>query len=154
MVSRKLDFKRKKTTHDIPEEMTIATLWNDRKPTTFLTSCGASVFKIIQTSKGKRKLVGYFENWEATLKALDTPQVFLTLDKELKWCQHSLKKQHKLNQSKKKDKKSSTKLAKDDNELKILNSQKKAKKFSKSKGRNKGNNEVLAEILNLLRILN
>ncbi|PKY63191.1 hypothetical protein RhiirA4_491321 [Rhizophagus irregularis] len=58
------------------------------------------------------------------------------------------------NQSKKKDKKSSTKLAKDDNELKILNSQKKAKKFSKSKGRNKGNNEVLAEILNLLRILN
>ncbi|PKY53966.1 hypothetical protein RhiirA4_472482 [Rhizophagus irregularis] len=78
--------------------MTIATLWNDRKPTTFLMSCGTSVFKIIQTSKGKRKLVGYFENWEATLKALDTPQVFLTLDKELKWCQHSvptLKKQHK-----------------------------------------------------------
>jgi hypothetical protein len=84
--------------HDILEEMTMATLWNDRKPTTFLTSCGASAFKIIQTSKGKRKLVGYFENWEATLKALDTPQVFLTLDKELKWCQHSvptLKKQHK-----------------------------------------------------------
>ena len=77
--------------HDIPEEMTMATLWNDRKPTTFLTSCGASTFKIIQTSKGKRKLVGYF-------KALDTPQVFLMLDKELKWCQHSvptLKKQHK-----------------------------------------------------------
>ncbi|CAB4439623.1 unnamed protein product [Rhizophagus irregularis] len=85
--------------HDIPEEMTMATLWNDRKPTTFLMSCGASAFKIIQTSKGKRKLVGYFENWEATLKALDTPQVFLTLDKELKWCQHSVstlkKKQHK-----------------------------------------------------------
>ncbi|CAB4404628.1 unnamed protein product [Rhizophagus irregularis] len=73
---------------DIPEEMMMATLWKDHKPTTFLTSCG------------KRKLVGYFENWEATLKALDTPQVFLTLDKELKWCQHSVptlkKKQHKL----------------------------------------------------------
>ncbi|CAB4429762.1 unnamed protein product [Rhizophagus irregularis] len=79
--------------------MTMATLWNDRKLTTFLTSCGASAFKIIQTSKGKRKLVGYFENWEATLKALDTLQVFLTLDKELKWCQHSIptlkKNQHK-----------------------------------------------------------
>ncbi|CAB4425825.1 unnamed protein product [Rhizophagus irregularis] len=70
--------------------MTMATLWNDRKPTTFLTSCDASTFKIIQTSKGERKLVGYFKNWEATLKALDTPQVFLTLDKELKWCQHSV----------------------------------------------------------------
>ncbi|PKC52384.1 hypothetical protein RhiirA1_481610 [Rhizophagus irregularis] len=55
--------------------------------------------RLLTTSKGKRKLVGYFENWEATLKALDTLQVFLALDKELKWCQHSistLKKQHKL----------------------------------------------------------
>ncbi|CAB4437128.1 unnamed protein product [Rhizophagus irregularis] len=162
--------------HDIPEEMTMATLWNDRKPTAFLTSCGASAFKIIQTSKGKRKLVGYFENWEATLRALDTPQVFLTLGKELKWCQHSVptlkKKQHKPkakdtpnkksgntghssddNQSKKKDKISSTKHAKNDNQLKNPNSQKKAKKSSKSKGRNNSYNKVLAEILNLLRKL-
>ncbi|POG68824.1 hypothetical protein GLOIN_2v1777795 [Rhizophagus irregularis DAOM 181602=DAOM 197198] len=68
-------------------EMTIATLWNDRKLTAFLTLCGASTFKIIQTSKGKRKLV-----------ALNTPQVFLNTNKELKWCQHSvptLKKKHK-----------------------------------------------------------
>uniref|UniRef100_U9T808 Uncharacterized protein n=1 Tax=Rhizophagus irregularis (strain DAOM 181602 / DAOM 197198 / MUCL 43194) TaxID=747089 RepID=U9T808_RHIID len=67
--------------------MTIATLWNDRKLTAFLTLCGASTFKIIQTSKGKRKLV-----------ALNTPQVFLNTNKELKWCQHSvptLKKKHK-----------------------------------------------------------
>ncbi|CAB4422577.1 unnamed protein product [Rhizophagus irregularis] len=156
--------------------MMMATLWNDRKPTIFLTSCSTSVFKIIQTSKGKRKLVGYFENWEATLKALDTPQVFLTLDKELKWCQHSvptLKKMHKpkakntlnkksgntgqssnSNQSKKKDKKFSTKAAKEDNQLKNLISQKQAKNSSKSKGRNEGNNEVLAKILTLLRKLN
>ncbi|PKC56875.1 hypothetical protein RhiirA1_473370 [Rhizophagus irregularis] len=58
--------------HDIPEEMMMAT---------FLTACGASAFKIIQTSKGKRKLVGYFENWEATLKALGTPQKALTKQK-------------------------------------------------------------------------
>ncbi|PKY24559.1 hypothetical protein RhiirB3_439174 [Rhizophagus irregularis] len=72
---------------DTFQEMTIATLWNDRKLTAFLTLCGASTFKIIQTSKGKRKLV-----------ALNTPQVFLNTNKELKWCQHSvptLKKKHK-----------------------------------------------------------
>ncbi|PKK40323.1 hypothetical protein RhiirC2_805439 [Rhizophagus irregularis] len=51
---------------------------------------GASAFKIIQTSKGKRKLVGYFENWKTTLKALDSPPVSLPLGKELKWCQHSI----------------------------------------------------------------
>ncbi|EXX67020.1 hypothetical protein GLOIN_2v1773466 [Rhizophagus irregularis DAOM 181602=DAOM 197198] len=62
--------------HDIPVDMTMATLWADRKPQLFLTMCGACAFKIIQTSKGKRKLVGYFENWEATLKALGTPQAF------------------------------------------------------------------------------
>ncbi|PKB94833.1 hypothetical protein RhiirA5_437948 [Rhizophagus irregularis] len=51
------------------------------------TQQDASTFKIIQTSKGKRKLV-----------ALNTPQVFLNTNKELKWCQHSvptLKKKHK-----------------------------------------------------------
>uniref|UniRef100_U9T7H1 Uncharacterized protein n=1 Tax=Rhizophagus irregularis (strain DAOM 181602 / DAOM 197198 / MUCL 43194) TaxID=747089 RepID=U9T7H1_RHIID len=76
--------------HDIPVDMTMATLWADRKPQPFLTTCGASAFKIIQTSKGKRKLVGYFENWEATLKALGTPQAFWENFLELKWCQHSL----------------------------------------------------------------
>ncbi|GET65441.1 hypothetical protein GLOIN_2v1641446 [Rhizophagus irregularis DAOM 181602=DAOM 197198] len=36
--------------------MTMATLWMDRKPCEFLMKCGASSFKIIQTSKGRRKL--------------------------------------------------------------------------------------------------
>ncbi|RGB35345.1 hypothetical protein C1646_759426 [Rhizophagus diaphanus] len=36
--------------HDILEDMTMATLWKDRKPTEFLTKCGASSFKLIQTS--------------------------------------------------------------------------------------------------------
>ncbi|PKC01278.1 hypothetical protein RhiirA5_426963, partial [Rhizophagus irregularis] len=85
--------------HDIPEDMTMATLWMDRKPNEFLMHSGASAFKIIQTSKGRRKLVGYFENWETTLKALDSPPVTLPLGKELKWCRHSipnLKKARKL----------------------------------------------------------
>ncbi|PKY47293.1 hypothetical protein RhiirA4_462424 [Rhizophagus irregularis] len=53
-------------------------------------TCGASLFKIIQTSKKRRKLVGYFENWETTLKALDTPQAFVPDGNELKWCRHSI----------------------------------------------------------------
>ncbi|EXX50306.1 hypothetical protein RirG_272080 [Rhizophagus irregularis DAOM 197198w] len=76
--------------HDIPEEMTMAALWMDRKPCEFLMRCGASSFKIIQTSKGRRKLVAYFENWETTLRALDTPQFFVPDGKELKWCRHSI----------------------------------------------------------------
>ncbi|EXX50409.1 hypothetical protein RirG_271100 [Rhizophagus irregularis DAOM 197198w] len=72
-----IDWEFQAVIHDIPVDMTMATLWADRKPQPFLTTCSASAFKIIQTSKGKRKLVKYFENWEATLKALGTPQVCL-----------------------------------------------------------------------------
>ncbi|CAB4421406.1 unnamed protein product [Rhizophagus irregularis] len=72
--------------HDIPVDMMMATLWVDRKPNEFLMQSGASAFKIIQTSKGRRKLVGYFKNWETTLKALDSSPVTLSSDKELKWC--------------------------------------------------------------------
>ncbi|CAB4404641.1 unnamed protein product [Rhizophagus irregularis] len=154
--------------------MTMATLWNNCKPTTFLTSCGASAFKIIQTS-------GYFENWEATLKALDTPQVFLTIDKELKWCQHSrpnLKKvpnktkvknvpdkksgnsrqQSGYVNFKKKDHKSSPNANKQASPTKDLLKDPKLQKSKsnkkiKSKGGSKDNKEVLAEILALLRNL-
>ncbi|CAB4434462.1 unnamed protein product [Rhizophagus irregularis] len=165
--------------HDIPEDMTMATLWADRKPCNFLMTCGASSFKIIQTSKGRRKLVGYFENWETTLRALDTPQAFVAEGNELKWCRHSIpnlkKAQPKLktkntpdtkksgntgkvpvsNQSKKKDNtKSSKKNSENNNQVKKNpNTQKKAKNSSKKKGRNKDNKEVLAEILTLLQKL-
>uniref|UniRef100_U9UQN3 Uncharacterized protein n=1 Tax=Rhizophagus irregularis (strain DAOM 181602 / DAOM 197198 / MUCL 43194) TaxID=747089 RepID=U9UQN3_RHIID len=146
-----------------------------------LTACGASAFKIIQTSKGKRKLVGYFENWEATLKALGTPQVYLENHQELRWCRHSLptlkkaptkqkaknvpdKKPGKSVQQsgnvnlKKKDQKSSTSAKKQakstKDSLKDPKSQKlKSNKKSRDKGGNKDNTEVLAEILSLLRKL-
>ncbi|PKY62574.1 hypothetical protein RhiirA4_489237 [Rhizophagus irregularis] len=148
----------------------MATLWTDRKPCDFL-------MKVIQTSKGRRKLVGYFENWETTLKALDSPPVTLPLGKELKWCRHSipnLKKAHKLkakntlskkksgntgkvsgsNKPTKKDKvPSSPQDIKNNNQSKAPSAQKKAKKHSKSKDRDKDNQVVLAEILSLLRKL-
>ncbi|CAB4421395.1 unnamed protein product [Rhizophagus irregularis] len=77
---------------------------------------GAHAFKIIQTSKGRRKLVAYFENWETTLKALDTPLVSSPSGKELKWCRHSipnLKKAHsKLKTKNTPDKKKSGKTGK------------------------------------------
>ncbi|CAB4417227.1 unnamed protein product [Rhizophagus irregularis] len=159
----------------------MATLWSNRKPCEFLVLSGAHAFKIIQTSKGKRKLVAYFANWETTLMTLEAPPVILPSGKELKWCRHSIpnlkKAQPKLktkktpnkkksgntggnnsvsNQSKKKDKQqSSTKATKNKNELKNPTTQKKAKKSSKNGvGGNKANNEVvLAEILSLLRRL-
>ncbi|GBC21255.1 hypothetical protein GLOIN_2v1785617 [Rhizophagus irregularis DAOM 181602=DAOM 197198] len=161
--------------------MTMATLWADRKPQPFLTTCVASAFKIIQTSKGKRKLVGYFKNWEATLKALETPQAFQEDSPELKWCRHSLptlkkaptkqkaknvpdKKPGKTMQQsgsvnlKKKDQKSSTSAKKQakstKDSLKDPKSQKsKSNKKSRDKGGNKDNTVVLAEILSLLRKL-
>ena len=71
------------------EEVTTCTLWNDRKPTTYLCELGAKSLKIVQTGKGKRKLVGYFEKWEAICKVLDYHQV-LSLERiRLSWCQHS-----------------------------------------------------------------
>ena len=123
--------------------------------------------------------MAYFENWETTLKALDTPQFFVPDGKELKWCRHSipnLKKAHSKpktkntldkkksgntgkvpvsNQSAKKDntKSSKTVSKKDNKEKKNPNTQKKAKNSSKKKGRNKDNKEVLAEILTLLQKL-
>ncbi|GBC11997.2 hypothetical protein GLOIN_2v1871772 [Rhizophagus irregularis DAOM 181602=DAOM 197198] len=133
--------------HDIPEDMTMVTLWMDCKPCEFLMKCGASSFKVIQTSKRRRKLVAYFENWETTLRALDTPQFFVPdgkSDKNLE-CK----------QPKKKDKPtSSKKVPKNNNqEEKHLKSQKKAKNTSKIKGGNKDNKAVLAEILTLLQKL-
>ncbi|CAB4410475.1 unnamed protein product [Rhizophagus irregularis] len=122
--------------HDIPEDMTMATLWTDHYP------------------NKQRK-----ENWETTLKALDTPQFFIPDGKELKWCRHSIPNLKKAqlkpkakntlntkrsgksdkildsNQPKKKDNtKSSKKVSKNNNqEEKYLNTQKKAKKSSKKK---------------------
>jgi hypothetical protein len=145
----------------------MATLWIDRKPCDFLMQSGASAFKVIQTSKGRRKLVGYFENWETTLKALDSLPVTLPSGKELKWCRHSIPNLKKAqfkpktkntldkkksdssgtvparNQSKKKDKVTSSQSnKKNNNQLKSPIAQKKAKNTSKSKDRNKDNQVV------------
>jgi hypothetical protein len=50
---------------DIPESMTLKTLWLDRKPTQFLAQTGGQAFKIVQIGKGKRKLIVYCKNWQS-----------------------------------------------------------------------------------------
>ncbi|PKY21250.1 hypothetical protein RhiirB3_434783 [Rhizophagus irregularis] len=100
---------------------------------------------------------------DVEMTPVDQSVIPKTSQKKDKQKKHKLKAQNTLNkkseiagqssnsnQPKKKNKKSSTKIAKDDNQSKNLNSQKKAKKSLKSKRRNNVNHEILAEILNLL----
>jgi hypothetical protein len=42
---------------NIPESMTLETLWRYGKPTQFLANTNGQAFKLIQTGMGKRKLV-------------------------------------------------------------------------------------------------
>ncbi|PKY60051.1 hypothetical protein RhiirA4_430840 [Rhizophagus irregularis] len=113
-----------------------------------------------------------------TADFIHSPLVTVSVDKELKWCRHSIPNLKKAqfnpkakntlnknksgktgkvsdsNQLKKKDKvPSSSPNKKNNNQLKAPRAQKKAKNSSKSKEREKGNQEVLAEILSLLRKL-
>ncbi|PKC54860.1 hypothetical protein RhiirA1_476558 [Rhizophagus irregularis] len=117
---------------DLEEELMIVTLWVlwvDCKPCEFLMQCSASSFKVIQTSKGRRKLVGYFKNWETTLKALNAAPVTLPSGK-VSIC----------NKPKKKDKVPSLKPNKqNNNQLKASHVQKKAKNTLKSKDHDKDN---------------
>ncbi|PKY59053.1 hypothetical protein RhiirA4_481493 [Rhizophagus irregularis] len=53
MISCKLNFTRKKQ--------------HEKFQAVIQIKCGASSFKIIQISKGRRKLVVYFKNWKTTL---------------------------------------------------------------------------------------
>ncbi|PKK69272.1 hypothetical protein RhiirC2_781220 [Rhizophagus irregularis] len=137
----------------------MATLWADRKLTTFLTTCGASAFKILQTSKGKRKLNSLELKWcrhsLPTLKKAPTKQKAKNVpDKKLgKITQQSgnvnLKKKYlKSSTSAKKQAKSTKDLLKDPKSQKS-----KSNKKSRNKGGNKDNTVVLAEILSLLRKL-
>ncbi|PKY58109.1 hypothetical protein RhiirA4_549939 [Rhizophagus irregularis] len=69
---RKQREKFQATIRKIPDSMTSAALWIDHRPHTFLSSIrGLKSFKIIQTARGERKLIGYFEKWVDMRNALD-----------------------------------------------------------------------------------
>ncbi|CAB4436722.1 unnamed protein product [Rhizophagus irregularis] len=74
---RKQREKFQATIRKIPDSMTLAALWIDRLPHTFLSSVrGLKSFKIIQTARGERKLIGYFEKWVDMWNALDNQFVW------------------------------------------------------------------------------
>jgi hypothetical protein len=50
---------------DILESITLKFLWQKRKPTQFLAQMQGQAFKIVNTGKGKYKLVIYCENWQS-----------------------------------------------------------------------------------------
>ncbi|GBC39062.1 hypothetical protein GLOIN_2v1868094 [Rhizophagus irregularis DAOM 181602=DAOM 197198] len=67
--------------------MTIATLWKDHHPHSFLTVInGLKSFKIVQTAKGDCKLIGYFEKWVDMHTALDNQYDWE--QQHLSWNQH------------------------------------------------------------------
>ncbi|RGB22613.1 hypothetical protein C1646_775813, partial [Rhizophagus diaphanus] len=164
---RKQREKFQAVVYNIPEDVTMHTLWRDQKPITYLCELGAKSFKIVQIGKGKRKLVGYFKTWEAIRKVLDYHQVLSSEGIKLSWCQHStpnLKKvpttkdrsgEKKTNssnaKSKKKDQQFSSKAPKKSNQLKKpLGQKSKDSEYSdnskkKAKGGNNSNKEVLAK---------
>ncbi|RGB22610.1 hypothetical protein C1646_677717, partial [Rhizophagus diaphanus] len=146
----------------------------DQKPTTYLCELGAKSFKIVQTGKGKRKLVGYFEIWEAVRKVLDYHQVLSSEGIRLSWCQHSTpnlkkvpttkdrsggKKTDSSNAKSKKKDQSSSKAPNKSNQLKkpLGQNTKDSAKLDNSKKMAKGGNnlnkKVLAKILELLQKL-
>ncbi|PKB92361.1 hypothetical protein RhiirA5_445003 [Rhizophagus irregularis] len=61
---RKQREKFQATIRNILDSMTLAALWKDSRPHSFLSAIkGLKSFKIIQTAKGDRKFIGYFEKW-------------------------------------------------------------------------------------------
>ncbi|RGB30389.1 hypothetical protein C1646_765412 [Rhizophagus diaphanus] len=172
---RKQREKFQAVVYNIPEDITTHTLWRDQKLTTYLCEFGAKSFKIVQTGKGKRKLVGFFKTWEAVRKVLDYHQVLSSEGIRLSWCQHSTpnlkkvpttkdrsggKKADSSNaKSKKKDQQSSSKAPNKSNKLKkplgqnTKDSENSDNSKKKVKGGNNSNKEVLAKILELLQKL-
>ncbi|UZO20739.1 uncharacterized protein OCT59_013157 [Rhizophagus irregularis] len=61
----------------ITDSMTLAVLWVDCLPHTFLSLIrGLKSFKIVQTAQGEHKLIGYFEKWVDMWNALDNQFVW------------------------------------------------------------------------------
>jgi hypothetical protein len=72
--------------HNIPDSMTMASLMTNGSVSSLLSSVGARAFKIIQLADKSRKLVGYFDTWNAVQQARAcTPS---WCDVKLEWKRH------------------------------------------------------------------
>ena len=143
--------------------MTLAALWIDRLPHTFLSSVrGLKSFKIIQTARGERKLIGYFEKWVDMRNALDNQ--FVWDQQNLSWNRYEPLTQptrsHGSNANKNQQRTSRSPRT-DKNQKNSKNSKKKPeetksdkpKKQKKDKSRGTSRSKVLAEIIDVLRKL-
>ncbi|PKY55900.1 hypothetical protein RhiirA4_475734 [Rhizophagus irregularis] len=158
---RKQREKFQATIQKIPDSMTLATLWKDNHPHSFLTAIkGLKSFKIIQTAKGERKLIGYFEKWVDMRSALDNQYVWE--QNNLSWSRYEPLTQptrsRGINTNKNQERTSRSPRT-DKNQQNSKNSDKKPKemksdkpnKQKKDKSRKESRSKVLAEILDLLR---
>ncbi|PKK59671.1 hypothetical protein RhiirC2_794499 [Rhizophagus irregularis] len=128
----------------ISDSMTLATLWTEHRPHSFLTNIkGLKSFKIIQTAQGDRKLIGYFERWEDMQTALNNQ--FSYGGNANKTNNASRSQSTKNNKNSKKDSKKKS----SETKSKKPNLQDKKKDKSRKVSRSK----ILAEILDTLRKL-
>ena len=145
--------------------MTLATLLKDNRPHSLLSAIkGLKSFKIIQTARGERKLIGYFEKWVDMREALDKQ---LTWEEQiLSWNRHTPPKQPTRSHGSNTDKNQRTSRSQktEKTQPNSKNSKKKPdetkskkpeeqKKNKKDKSRSGSRSKVLAEILDLLRKL-
>ncbi|CAB5373155.1 unnamed protein product [Rhizophagus irregularis] len=143
--------------------MTLATLWKDSRPHSFLSAVkGLKSFKIVKTAKGERKFIGYFEKWVDMRTALDNHYTWEQIN--LSWNRHVPPKQPTRSQGNNTNKNHRTSRSQQtqnqQNSLKNskkkpqeTKSDKKSKKDKKDKSRKASRSKVLAEIIDVLRKL-
>ncbi|CAB5389180.1 unnamed protein product [Rhizophagus irregularis] len=149
----------------IPDSMTLAALWTDRRPHSFLSAIkGLKSFKIVQTARGEHKLLGFFERWVDMRTALENQVIWENYN--LSWNRHAPptqptrshgdranKNRNRTSRSQKTEKtqqnSKNSKKKPEETTSKKPNGQKNKKDKSCSKSKDK----VLAEILDLLRKL-
>jgi hypothetical protein len=142
---------------NIPDSMNVTELWTNHQPSQFLVNSGGKAFKLVQTEKGSRKLVVYYENWKTLCTALNTKPSWG--DIIMQWVQHAspTKKQQQSgpkgttnNRESRQDRPEDPKRKKPDNKPK------KAKASpTKSEGKKQGidKQKALTQIMSLLKAL-
>ncbi|GBC23774.1 hypothetical protein GLOIN_2v1662849 [Rhizophagus irregularis DAOM 181602=DAOM 197198] len=159
---RKQREKFQATIRKIPDSMTYAALWVDHLPHTFLSSVrGLKSFKIIQTARGERKLIGYFEKWVDMRNALDNQFVWDL--QNLSWNRYEPPMQQTRSHGSNANKNQGTSRSQSTNkhQRNSKNSKKKPeetksekpKKHKKDKSRKSSRSKVLAEVIDVLRKL-
>lgn len=164
---RKQREKFQATIKKIPESMTLAALWTDHRPHSFLSGVkGLKSFKIIKTARGERKLIGYFEKWVDMRSALDNQ--FVWEDINLSWNRYesprqptrstgsNANKNQRISGSQKNPSRGQKTPKKDQDPRDSKKKSKKTKsdkpeKQKKDKSRDNSRSKILAEILTLLR---